>query len=264
MVASNSVLLPKVFPKDLVLLGQLLRNPLVPNTDTFRGGCAMVREDDISTLDRIAPYETTVSVDTRGRFVIGLTKLLGVTLGGCEANGFSIKAKSLEYSTLKDAIGVFRRISASEEAKKWIDAMVRFKTPCYLVIGIQTLCEADFKRVALRGGAASLYATTPSEITQILPIHFGGEGSAHNFGSSVGTVSGVFGIEVQRLDPRIGSGEVRLKSVSWKWSYQKHKGFQQSKRPQQEEEKHVDIILEDVTVDELRRVYAEEDEDENN
>ncbi|KAI7828944.1 hypothetical protein BC939DRAFT_442345 [Gamsiella multidivaricata] len=248
MVAPDSVLLPKLFPKNLVSIGQLLRNPLVPNTDTFRGGCARVGENDISTADPEENYEAIVSVDMSGWFDIGLTRLLGAKLRGRRANMLSIRAKSLEYNTLKDSVDVFRRVFSSDEAKRWINDMVLHKAPCYLVIGIQTLCMAEFKRVVLKEGVAGGYVTVPLEATAQIPVHVKGEVSAHHFGSSVGKkVSGVFGIQVQRLNPQIGlPGEIRLKSdVSWKWSYQRIKGTQQ------EEEKRLGITLEDVAVEDL-------------
>ncbi|KAF9084846.1 hypothetical protein BGX29_002312 [Mortierella sp. GBA35] len=75
----------------------------------------------------------------------------------------STKAKSLEYSTLKDSGDVLRRVPSSDDAKKWINDMVRYNTPCYLVIGIQTLCMAEFTRVVLREGVAGGYITVPLE-----------------------------------------------------------------------------------------------------
>ncbi|KAK3844563.1 MAG: hypothetical protein J3R72DRAFT_438305 [Linnemannia gamsii] len=262
MTFSDSVLLPKLFSKDLVSLGQLLRNPLVPNTDTFRGGCALVGETDISTADPEENFEAIVSVGKNGWLDVGLTKLLGTKLGGRKTSMLSIKAKSLEYATLKDSVDVLRRISCSEDAKRWINDMVRYKTPCYLVVGIQTLCMAEFTRVVLKEGAAGGYITVPLEATAQIPVHSNGNISAHHFGSSMGKTSGVFGIQVLRLDTRmVRLGEIGLKSdVSWKWSYQRIKATQK------EEETQLDITLEDVAMGELIELMCKdaEDEDEDN
>ncbi|KAF9948595.1 hypothetical protein BGZ72_009511 [Mortierella alpina] len=261
MTVSDSVLLPKLFPKDLVSLGQLLRNPLVPNIDTFRGGCALVSESDISAAEPEENYEAIVSVGKKGWFDFGLIGFLSTQLGGRKTNMLSIKAKSLEYSALKDSGDVLRRISSSDEAKKWIDDMVRYKTSCYLVIGIQTLCVAEFTRVVLKEGVAGGYITVPLEPNAQVLAHVKGNASASQFGSSVGNASGVFGIQVLRLDPRIVQlGAIGPKSeVSWKWTYQNMKGAQQ-----QEEEERLDITLEAVAMDELSRLRmdAEEEEDD--
>ncbi|KAF9080122.1 hypothetical protein BGX23_002613 [Mortierella sp. AD031] len=235
---------------------------LKANKDKVRwGGCALVSESDISTADPEENYEAIVSVGKNGWFDFGLTRLLSTRLGGRKTNMLSIKAKSLEYSTLKDSGDVLRRVSSSDDAKKWINGMVRYNTPCYLVIGIQTLCMAEFTRVVLREGVAGGYITVPLEAGAQVPAHINGNVSACHFGSSVGNASGVFGIQVLRLHPRIARlGKTGLKSdVSWKWTYQSMKETQQ-----EEEEELLDITLEAVAMDEFSRLCmdAENDEDD--
>ena len=65
--SATTVLLPKVFPTDLVSIGQLVRNPLMPNVDTYLGGCAFVQPSDVSTPDPEAPYRAIISTDARHR-----------------------------------------------------------------------------------------------------------------------------------------------------------------------------------------------------
>ncbi|KAG0338427.1 hypothetical protein BG005_003768, partial [Podila minutissima] len=219
MNAPNCVLLPKLFPNDLISIGQLLCNPLAPNTDTFRGGCIFVGENDISTADPVMNYEAFVSLDKRGRFDIGLTKFLRAKLGGRKTNMLSVKAKSLKYSTLKDSMDVFRRIYCLSDARDWILGMILCKKPCYLVIGIQTLCEAELRRVVLKEGVVGGGATVPLDASWQIHVHVQGDVSTEGFGSSVSVESGVFGIQVQRLHSRM-EGEIRLNSdISWRWSY---------------------------------------------
>lgn len=247
MAAPGSVLLPMLFPNDLVSIGQLLCNPLVPNTDTFRDGCKLVVPiDDIVEVAPVQNYEAIVSVNKSGEFNIGLIKLLGAKLGGNKANMLFVKARSLQYSTLMDSVKVFRRICESSGAQEWIFDMVQRNRSCYLVIGIQTLHMTDFKRVVLKKGDAGGYATMPLEPTAQIPLYVEGKVSTDRFGSSMGNgVSGVFGIQVQRLDPHIGPlGERRLKApVSWKWSYQSAEISSY--------EPVLDITLEDVMMEEL-------------
>lgn len=71
-------------------------------------------------------------------------------------------------------------------------------------------------------------------------------------------ITGVFGIQVQRLNSRIGpSGEIGLKSdISWAWTYQRVKGTQQ------EESKVLSITLAEVETDELSLEQEQNEEDE--
>lgn len=210
-------------------------------------------ENDISTANPVKNYKAFVSVDKRGQFEIALTKILGTKLGGRKTNMLSVKAKSLEYSTLKDSMDVLRRICSLDEAKMWIEWMVSCKKPCYLVIGIQTLCEAELKRVVFKEGGVGGSATMPLDASWQIPVHVQGGVSTEDFGSSVSVESGVFGIEVQRLHSQIDSmGYLKPTSViSWEWSYKsRRKSFHFSAPPCQRKEM-LEIRLEDVEVDEL-------------
>src|ERR1700761_8659478 len=101
MPPANAVLLPKLFPTELVLLGQFLRNPLVPNANSYTKGCAKVADSDIVKGDPEEPYSTVVSTDIRGRFEIALTKYLGQKLSSRSTNLISIQAEKLEYHSLR-------------------------------------------------------------------------------------------------------------------------------------------------------------------
>jgi hypothetical protein len=258
MTPANVVLLPKVFPSDLVSLGQLLRNPLAPNINSYANGCSMVTDADVSMPNAEEPYSTMVSTDTRGRFDIGLTKYLGVNFKARSTSLLSIEADKLVYRTLKNAPDVFKRICAVEETKRWINDMVLNKAPCYFVIGVQELHNAKFKRAILKDGGVGVYVTVPLEATSHIPLHVKGELAADRFGSSVAAVNGVFGIQVQKLQCKIGpSGEPNLRSdVSWHWSYQRLKGTQQ------EEDKQLHIELGDVDLSELLELLKQDDEDD--
>ncbi|KAH8901499.1 hypothetical protein GQ53DRAFT_740382 [Thozetella sp. PMI_491] len=261
MAPPDEVLLPKVFPIDLVSLGQLVRNPLVPNVDTYRGGSASVGPDDISTPDAEEPFSAIVSTDIKGRFNVGLTRYLGFKTSGKSTNLISIKAERLERCTLKDTGKVFRDICKSKNAQDWINDMILHKAPCYFVIGLQILRGAELKRAILKEGSVGGYATVPLEATQSLPIHVSGELSASGFGQSTGkSITGVFGIQVQRLDSRIAkAGEPRLgQEVSWKWTYQRVKGTQAH-----EEDRQLSLVLRSVQLDELVELLNKDEEDED-
>lgn len=260
MPSSNSVLLPKVFPLDLLSPGQLLRNPLVPNTNTYTKGCAGVNDADLTKPEVEKPYTTIVSIDTRGRFDVGLTKFLNSKLNARSTNLLYIEAEKLEYHALRNATDVFKRITADKDARDWINDMVLNKTPCYFVIGIQVLHNAEFKRAILKEGGAGAYATVPLEATAQIPLHLKGELSTERFGMSTAKVSGVFGVEVQKLNSKIDpTGKPTLKGdATWHWSYQRVKGMHQ------DEDKELNIKLEDVELDELVKLLKQDDEDDDN
>jgi hypothetical protein len=230
-MSANTVLLPRVFPSDLVSLGQIVRNPLTPNIDTYTKGCTHIKAfDDVTDPTSDRPFSVIVSTDARGRFDVGLTKYLGAKLHGRKTSFLSIQAEKLEYQSLKNASDMFKRIcDADEEAKKWISDMVLHRTPCFFVVGLQTLYNAEFNRAVLKEGGAGGFVTVPLEATAQIPLHIQGELAADRFGKSTGKkVSGVFGIEVQKLNSRIGPvGDPTLKGdVSWHWTYQRVKGPQ--------------------------------------
>lgn len=198
-------------------------------------------------------------MDTRGRFDTGLTKLMGSKLNARSTTLLSIEAEKLEYHALKNATDVFKRVTADSDARDWIDDMVLNKTPCYFVIGIQVLHNAEFKRAVLKEGGAGAYATVPLETTMQIPLHLKGELSAERFGKSTAKVSGVFGVEVQRLHCKIDStGKPTLKGdTTWRWSYQRVKGTQQ------DTDKELNIKLEDVELDELVKLLKQDDEEDD-
>lgn len=259
MPSPDSVLLPKVFPSDLLSLGQIVRSPLTPNVNTYTKGCKVVQVSDRAQPTSEEPFNAIVSLDKRGRFDIGLINFLSTKLYARSANLISIEADKLEYHALKDATDVLRRVTADEDARKWINDMVLHKTPCYFVVAIKVLKNAVFKRAVLKEAGAGASATVPLEHTGQMPIHFEGLLSADQFGKSDGKVSGVFGVEVQRLDTEIGpEGNVHLQGdVSWHWTYQRVKGTQQEK----EEVLHIKLM--DVGVPELVSLQERDDADDD-
>jgi hypothetical protein len=256
MPSAEAVLLPKLFPSNLVSLGQIVRNALAPNVNTYTKSCGVVKDEDIAKHDDPEqPYKAMVSVDTRGRFDIGLTRLLGGAFNARSANLLSTEAERLEHSALKDATDILRRIAGDEDARNWINDMVLHKTPCYIVVGLQVLCNAEFQRVVLKEAGGGAHVTVPLEHTGQIPLHIQGELSADRFGKSTGRVSGVFGIQVQKL---ITVLETENKStlqgdVRWQWTYQRVKGTQE------EVTKQLSIRLEDVELDELVNLLAQDD-----
>lgn len=256
MLSAEAVLLPKIFPSNLVSLGQIVRNALAPNVDTYTKGCGQVKEEDIAKHeDPEHPYKAIVSVGTRGRFDIGLTRLLGGTFHTRSANLLSIEAEKLEHFALKDTTAILKRIAGDEDARNWINDMVLHKTPCYIVVGLQVLRDAEFKRVVLTEAGGGAHVTVPLEHTGQIPLHIKGQLSADRFGESTGKVSGVFGIQVQKLTTTLSTeNKSTLQGdVKWHFTYQRVKGTQE------EVVKELSIKLEDVELDELLNVLAQDD-----
>lgn len=256
MSPTSAVLLPKVFPPDIVSIGQLLRNPLIPNIDSC---CtSIVSEGDLSKAEPEKPYKTIVSVNKKGNFDVGLTRFLGINLSGKSANLLSIDAESMQYTALKNASEAFAKICHETGPKKWIEDMALNKTPFYLVTGLQHLEKAKFKRAILKSSGGGGYVELPLEVTTQIPVHIKGNVSADSLGSSEGTTSGIFGIEVCKVKVRVASpGEPVLgNEVSWAWSYQRVKGTQK------EENKELRLeLVSEVDVDGLKQLLEQDEAD---
>lgn len=107
LIGASAVLLSKVFFNELVALGQLVHNPLVPNTNSYRKKCVTFTQANVSTTTPEEPYQSIVSNDTRVRFEVGLTKLLGIDLNARSTNLLAIEGNGLDYRALKRHVDRF-------------------------------------------------------------------------------------------------------------------------------------------------------------
>ena len=225
------VLLPKLFPAELLALGQLLPNPLKPSVYNFSATILPVTPDLILAATPESPYSNFVSLEREGRFAVTLTKLIGVNFGAKQGNFLKIEADEMQYRSLKTPEAIFQSICDDGAAKEWIKSMALHRKSFYLVVGLQELKNAKFQRVILKEGSGGGHITVPLETTGQLPIEANMKISGKGFGKADATVSGVFGIEVRRVKCKVGKiGEPGITGeISWVFSHEKTKGAKEEK-----------------------------------
>src|SRR3954471_14429667 len=135
--APRSVLLPKLFPKELLALGQLLPNPLNPSISNFSSSILSVGPELTIPAEPEAPYSSFVSLEREGRFSVSLTRLLGLHIGAKHGNFLKIDADAMEYTSLKTPETVFESICNDDSAKEWMKTMAMYKKDFYIVVGLQ-------------------------------------------------------------------------------------------------------------------------------
>lgn len=260
----RAVLLPKLFPLDLLTLGEFLTNPLQPTVNSHVAKDIALDPTAILSARPEAPYKTFVSLEKEGRFSVTFTKLLGLNVGAKRGNFLKIEAEEMLYRTLKHPEAIFRSICESDEAsKQWIANMALYRKDFYFVVGLQELKNARFQRVVLREGDGSGHITLPLEHTGQLPIEAGVKVSGKGFGMADVIVNGIFGIEVRRVKCKVGKvgDPVVTEQISWVFAHEKTKGSRE------EERERVYVELGDsIDLEELERLcglYEAEEADED-
>jgi hypothetical protein len=257
----SAVLLPKLFPAELLKLGQLLPNPLKPSVFNFSGSLLPVSADLVVAAEPESPYSTFVSLEREGRLKTSLTKFIGLDLGAKQGNFLKIDADAMQYNSLKKPEDLFKSICDDDAAKAWINSMALNKKAFYFVVGLQELKEAKFQRVILKEGSAGAHIIVPLEHTGQLPIEANVKVSGKGFGKAESTVSGIFGIEVRRVKSKVKKAvEPNLTDeISWVFSHEKTKGAKA------EDATQVSVQLgEPASFEELEQLLkvSEDDEDE--
>jgi hypothetical protein len=222
--SSKAFFLPKVFPSSLFSLGEFVSNPMEPTVYPF---IPSTPTGQVVEADPEKPYKTIVSLDKTGSISLKLTRLIDFGLGGQSANLLSIEAEEMNYRTLKFPDQDFRNIvAASEEARKWMSEVALNAKTCYMVVGLQELKNARFKRAKLAKAEGRAWVSVPLEATAQLPIEAGFKASATGMAIAEVVVNGVFGIEVRAIDLKTGKGgDPKLSDkISWKFSYERTKG----------------------------------------
>ena len=231
MSSAGGILLPKLFPTNLLTLGQFLPNPLCPTVNPFVTRSALLRPDDY-TETQPTPYQALVPLDRKGRFSIGLIRSLSLELSSRTAEFIHIKSGEHTYRTLRNSDAMFIRVCESSEARKWMEQMAVYKKPFYFVVGLQELKKATIQRAVLKRGDGGEYFTVPLDANITVPTHAFGNLSTKGFAMSESQkIEGIFGIEVRRVRCRVKNpGEPLLdEKISWKYTYQMVKGTQQGK-----------------------------------
>jgi hypothetical protein len=220
--APNCVLLPLLFPSDLVGIGYMLHNPLNPSNNPL----PLSPDPEECTEPKLHhEYQTIASVGANHSFTATLGSLLGLGASAKHSNIIRIDAETMTYTTLKNADGTFSRICQDEATRTWINRMHQYRKKIYFVIGVQSLQGAQLRRVMLDQSNGSIEALLPLEQAS-LPVHaeIKASASVDGLGYVSSKVSGIFGIEVRKVNVVTREGEPTLyDNCSWRYATDKVK-----------------------------------------
>ncbi|EPS40245.1 hypothetical protein H072_5937 [Dactylellina haptotyla CBS 200.50] len=217
-LSQNAILLPDIFTGDLIKIGQLVLNPLVPNLNNY------IPSDDIINELRIIEPEPT---PTYSRLInlehdkFSIAKFLNLSSGNRKPNLLEVTAEELRYRTFQNATEALQKICTSQKAKDWIADLALGGKSFYFVFGLLYLQNAQFKRAVSFQSNCQPYSTAPLDRNTQLPLHLRAQlsNSAH--------ASGIFGIELMKAKgrwfKRTGNPSWDDK-VHWRWPSQLYKG----------------------------------------
>nr|OQO29679.1 hypothetical protein B0A51_02584 [Rachicladosporium sp. CCFEE 5018] len=270
----GTALLPKVFPKDAIQLGRLVPIPLEPTVRAFEPPADLLSEQDVVNAEPEKPYQWTGFRRKEAHGNMNILRLLRGSANAGRAEYTEILAEEGQYAALKDSDAVFRKLcQQSQTARIWMQDMAVYGRPFYIVIGLQTIKNAEFRCSSAKGGAFEAGGSIPLEHSQVLQLCV--DAGASDFAANNGkaTTSGVLGIEVRRVDCQIRRKEQKIMqrqqqkdqqnsalpvvltdTISWAYSIQRTKGG-----PAQENTEEVALSLstEEVDAGELEALYRE-------
>jgi len=187
----SPVVLPRVYPSDRLSIGQLVHNPLCPTSNPYISQ-APARPSELTEVRVEVPYKSLVSVDRKGR----LTPVLHSESTARNYNLISVEADEAVYRSLRNPRGAFDTLREDPSARKWIMHMARHRMPFYFVIGVQELHNAKLRSLGVKDGKH--YTASANTIT-----------------------NGVLGIEIMKVQGRVGSSTEPhlIEDIYWSWSY---------------------------------------------
>jgi len=214
MSRSGLTLLPKPLPADEIAVGQFLANPLDPMHNTFFS-TASPSDEDLSDFHIQMRYRDLFSLDPSGHFAASYGSKCDLGKVWRKQNLLSVQADQMIYRSLKEPGLAFDAICRDPEAREWITELAARKRPFYWVAGIKELRNAKFKHAQ---PSESGLVEMPIEPTTRVPMVVRrdstmGEVEAQN--------SGVFGMDIRKVQARIGSPEEphSLEDLDWSWNY---------------------------------------------
>ncbi|KAK6530478.1 hypothetical protein TWF694_003830 [Orbilia ellipsospora] len=242
-LSQNAILLPDIFTSDLIKIGQLVVNPLVPNFNNYTPPADLVKDLEIMRPEPVTAYRRLIGVDANGKFIVSLAKSHTIGFGTRKpSNTLEVNAEQLLYQTFQNATEALRKICESEEAKKWIADLALGGKPFYFVFGLLWLQHAEFKRAI--ASESNRYTTAPLDENSQLPHHLRMQISRFKTESLECRINGVFGIELMKAKwgwfRRTGNPTWDDK-VHWKWPHRAYKGGALEDREFVLDLEHVDI-----------------------
>jgi hypothetical protein len=222
--APKAILLPKLFPPDLIGIGYLLPKPLYPS---IRSKPVPVPDEDCTKPHVEKKFQTIIATRDDGGFKASLTQLFGLEIGKKQSNIIRIEAEEMIYRTLKNADATFSTICEDNATREWINKMHLYRTKIYFVVGMQTLHNAHFRREVLSDASGSIELLLPLEAASLpVDVQLKASLSAGKMGKGESRLSGVFGIEVRRIKSTVrNEGEATLEDeCSWSFTTERVKG----------------------------------------
>jgi hypothetical protein len=216
-------LLPKPLPADVLVVGQLLTDPLHPERDSFYPDQAHAEVDDLNDFHIQLRYKDVFSVDAEGRFMTNYGAKFDLGRIFRQPNLLTVKAEQMIQRTSQHPAQAFEAVCNDPEARTWIYEQVQAGKPLYIVLGLTELKNATFKRAKLHdAGASNRLTETAIERDAKVPKPIRGK-----FESTLGglgtepSISGVFGMDVRQVRARITTPAEphSLDDIGYRWSY---------------------------------------------
>lgn len=238
------VILPKVFPPASVELGQLLPNPLYPTVRALRPAADAIPSTAVIESEPEKDFKILVLLRNERHFNTKVLRLLEAKLGAGQADYLHITSDESGFKSLRDPDGVFVSMCQGDQSVRvWMQDMAVYGKPFYMVVGIQTVKNASFARMAVSTADAEIKASAGFDPSGLLAMEMGGGGNSAGVGAATAKTTGVLGIQVRRVDCQIKTKEQWIRQrqqqksqqttllpvilsdhVHWAYSYQQKKG----------------------------------------
>jgi len=217
MAPSSLFLLSQPLPPNTLTLGQLLPNPLSPSSGPFFSA-STIGAHDLREPYIQAQYKDLVAFDEEGRLAASLS---GRKVDPSRDDLLLLLADEMEYRSLRHPNSSFDAICRDPAALSWMRNMAAQNQTLYFIVGLQELKNATFKSAIIENGPLGVSVTeAPVDSKPVLPIHIRRDSSMDISDSSA---TGVFGLEVRKVQCRIGRAEEPhlLEDLDLSWNYHK-------------------------------------------
>jgi hypothetical protein len=154
IMVAPSLVFNRLLSRDAVDLGRFVLQPKIPEQDFFPPPIASTKlEPIIGPNDIIVQHHYDFShilhESSGTRFNIALTELLGLQSEAKDTLRTRVDAVRRTTYTLSNSQAVFERICASSDrARRYLEKAYLRNRKVYLVVGLETLLDADIKELA--------------------------------------------------------------------------------------------------------------------
>ncbi|KAF9737507.1 hypothetical protein PMIN02_002562 [Paraphaeosphaeria minitans] len=215
-------LLPKPLPSNEVVVGQLLTHPLHPERDGFYSQQAHEAVDELNDYHIQLRYKDVFAADAEGRFMSSYGSKYELGRIYRQPNLLMVTAEQMIQRTSQQPRDAFNAVCNDPEAQQWIYNLAKQQLDFYVVVGITELHKAVFKRAKLRdAGASRSLHEAPLDKDARVPRALSRRTSTLGGLGSEPSISGVFGMDVQRCTARISTPAEphQLEDIGYHWFY---------------------------------------------